>query len=216
MMSLEQIRASVKSQMDAWQAMAQAFEKQMNLGKREAFDRLEQQKQIFREGLDRLRSEAERSRGMIESQRQALTTAFDELRVQLSLGRAETRDLFTAQQKALQEAISKVDRELNRNLESLTDTVGEGYVRWVDTVKAEYEAASAHFAETQARQRENWQAARQTFEKQLEIYHNQLAEAQKQAVEQAQRIQGTLAAGMDHLRDSFTRLFQVSGKDGEK
>lgn len=216
MMSLEQIRASVKSQMDAWQAMAQAFEMQMNLGRREAIDRLEQQKQAFREGLDRLKAEAERSRGMVESQRQALTTAFDELKVQLSLGRAETRDLITAQQKALQDSISRLDRELNRNLDTLTDTVGEGYVRWVDTVKAEYEAASAHFAETHARQKENWQAARQTFEKQLEHYHRQLSEAQKQAVEQAQHIQNTLATGMDNLRESFTRLFQISGKDGEK
>lgn len=216
MMSLDQIRASVKSQMDAWQAMARAFEVQMNLGRREAIDRLEQQKQIFREGLDRLKSEAERSRGMVETQRQALTTAFDELKVQLSLGRAESRDLFTAQQKALQDSISKLDKELNRNLETLTDTVGEGYVRWVDTVKAEYEAASAHFAETQARQKENWQAARETFEKQLENYHRQLSEAQKQAVEQAHHIQSTLATGMDNLRESFTRLFQISGKDGDK
>lgn len=216
MMSLEQIRASVKSQMDAWQAMVQAFEVQMNLGRREAIDRLEQQKQMFREGLDRLKSEAERSRGMLEDRRQALATAFDELKVQLSLGRAETHDLFAAQQKALHEAISKLDKELNRNLESLTDTVGETYVRWVDTVKAEYEAASAHFAETQARQKANWEAARQSFERQLEHYHKQLAEAQKQAVEQARHLQSTLATGMDHLRDSFTRLFQISGKDGEK
>ncbi|MCG3200371.1 MAG: hypothetical protein NFCOHLIN_00223 [Gammaproteobacteria bacterium] len=216
MMSLEQIRASVKSQMDAWQAMAQAFEVQMNLGRREAIDRLEQQKQMFREGLDRLKAEAGRSRGMVEGQRQALTTAFDELKVQLSLGRAETRDLLTAQQKTVQDSISRLDRELNRNLDTLTDTVGEGYVRWVDTVKAEYEAASAHFAETQARQKENWQAARQSFEKQLEHYHRQLSEAQKQAVEQAHQIQSTLATGMDNLRESFTRLFQISGKDGEK
>jgi ABC-type transporter Mla subunit MlaD len=216
MMNLEQIRASLQSQMDAWQAMVKAFEVQMNLGKREAIDRLEQQKQFFGEGLDRLKTEVERSRGLVDTQRQSLTKAFEELRLQLSLGRAETRDLFAEQQKSLHESIAKLDKEINRNVDSLTDTVGQGYVRWVDTVKAEYEAASAHFAETQARQKENWEAARQSFEKQLENYHKQLSEAQKHAMEQAQHFQSTLATGMDHLRESFTRLFQISGKGGEK
>jgi hypothetical protein len=215
-MNLEQIRASLQSQMDAWQAMVKAFEVQMNLGKREAIDRLEQQKQFFGEGLDRLKTEVERSRGLVDTQRQALTKAFDELRLQLSLGRAETRDLFAEQQKSLHESIAKLDKEINRNVDSLTDTVGQGYVRWVDTVKAEYEAASAHFAETRARQHASWEAGREAFEKQLELYRNQLAEAQKHAMTQAEHFQTALNSGMNNLRESFTRLFQISGKDGEK
>ena len=215
MMSLEQIRASLQSQFSAWHAMVQAFEVQMNLGRREAIDHLEHQKKLFRDGLEHLKTEVERSQGLLGAQREALNSAFDEMRVQLSLGRAETRDLFHAQQKSLLESISKLDAELGRNLGSLTDTMGTEYVRWVDAVKAEFEAASAHFSQVRERQQENWEASRTVFEKQLEVYRHQLEEARKHAMEQAKHYQKSLADGMQQLHDSFMKLFDTSGKDNK-
>jgi len=214
MMSLEQLRASFQAQLAAWQATVQAFEVQMNLGKREAIDRLEQQKQLFAQGLDHLKLEVQRSRSIVESQREAFASAFDNLKLQFLLGRADTRDLFHEQEKAVHDAISKLDGEFNRHRDAFTDALGTEYVRWVDTVKAEFDAASAHFAEMRARQHANWEASRKAFEQNLESCRKQLEAAQQQAMAQAQQFPATLAAGMDHLRKSFSALF--GGADNPK
>jgi len=65
-----------------------------------------------------------------------------------------------------------------------------------------------------ARQHANWEASRKAFEQNLESCRKQLEAAQQQAMAQAQQFPATLAAGMDHLRKSFSALF--GGADNPK
>lgn len=214
MMTIEQLRATFQAQLDAWQAAAQAFEVQINLGKREALDRLEQQKRTFTTALEHMKQEAQRSRGLLEAQRQSLAGAFDHLKVQLGLGRTETKELFDAQEKSVRDAIARLDAELNRHVTALTDEIGDQYVRWSNALKAEFEAASGHFESTRAHQQAVWDANRKAFEENLATYKQQLAQAQSQALAQAQQLQGHLASGMEQLKQSFGKLFSSSREGG--
>jgi hypothetical protein len=214
MMTLEQLRAPLQAHLAAWQTTVQAFEAQLKLGRKEAIDRLEQQKQTFTMGLDHLESELQRSRGIVQSQRQTFIAAINNLKLQISLGRAESRDLFVAQQKLVHDAIARLDDEFNRHREAISDKLGAEYVRWVNSVKAEFDAASVHFSEMGARQSANWQGTRDAFEHNLEEIRKQLVAAQEQAIAQAGHIPEALSAGMQQLRDSFGDLF--GGKDKPK
>lgn len=213
-MTLEQLRAPLQAQLAAWQATIQAFESQLKLGRMEAIDRLEQQKQTFAMGLDHLKSELQRSQGIVESQRQAFFAALENLKLQISLGRAESRDRFMAQQKLVHEGIARLDEEFNRHREAISDRLGAEYVRWTDSVKAEFDAASAHFSELGARQSANWESTREAFEHNLVEIRKQLVAAQEQAIAQATHIPEALSAGMEQLRASFGELF--GGKDRPK
>lgn len=212
MMTVEQMRESFNKQLEAWHAAVQAFEVQAQLGKQEALDRLESQKAHLAEALERMKAESQRSLALAERQRQALVGAFDHLRLQLALGRAESRELLEQQERAVREAVAWLDGELNRSLASVSEATLEQYVRWSNLVKAEFEAASAQFSQVRDRQQALWQAGLKAFEVNLETFRNQLADAQRQANLQAHQAQQGLAAGMEQLRQAFHDLFNPGQK----
>lgn len=214
MKTIEQLREDFKAQLDAWHAHVTALELQLNLGRREALDHLEQRKKQFSAALDQIKHDAERALGSMESDRRSFADAFDHLRLQLALGRAETRDRYVEQAQAIRDAMARLDAEFDRRVDSLQDALGEKYVHWSHAVKAELDAVAAQFEETRVRQEAAWETRRKELEESLAGYKKQIEEAQQQAVEHAQRMQGQLAEGMDQLRESFSKLFSPPKQGG--
>lgn len=212
MMSVEQLRAGFQKQLEGWQAAVQAFEVQAHLGQKEAMDRLEGQKQQFAEALERLKAELQHSRNLAEQQRQLLAAALDHLRLQLALGRAESREVFEQQERAVREAVGRLDTELDRAVDAVSQAALEQYVRWTALMRAEFDAASAQFSQVRDHQQALWAASLQAFEVNLEAFKNQLVDAQQQATLQTQQMQKNLSDGMEQLREAFARLFHTGGK----
>lgn len=216
MLNVEQIRGSFRQQLEAWQSAAQAFEVQAHLGKQEAIDRLEAQKQQIAAALDKMKSEVQHSRALAGQQREALSGAFENLRLQLKLGRAETRDAIERQEQAVREAVERLDAQLDHSLDAVGEAALEQYVRWTNLLKAEFEAASVRMTQAREHQQALMEAGLKAFETQLESVRDQLVDAQRQAVAHAEQMQHTLSGNMEQLRDSFTRLFTPGGKDAER
>jgi hypothetical protein len=91
------------------------FRVQAALGKAEAKDLYEKLKKDFRQKLHELKHNAEHISEDLKGDALKLKAVFEALEVQLALGKAETKEMFEEQRKAIQKVLSKLENLIRSN-----------------------------------------------------------------------------------------------------
>ena len=99
MSKIREIREAIDTKMDKWEASATAIEGQLRLTKEQAMEELEVRKKRLNETLEGFKSEIVKAKGLADEKKTEIQTKFDELQVQLALGKAAARDSFEAQRE---------------------------------------------------------------------------------------------------------------------
>ena len=115
MSKIREIREAIDTKMDKWEASATAIEAQLQLSKEQAIEELEVRKKRLNETLEGFKSEIVKAKGLADEKKTEIQTRFDELQVQLALGKAEARDSFEAQKKKIQRSIATLESTIDRN-----------------------------------------------------------------------------------------------------
>lgn len=88
---------------------------QMNLGKAEASDKYEEWKKEFASYVNDAKSKARQGTDKMKDVQEDLEALFDQLRVQLALGKAEGYDAFQAQKKKILEKIHEIENKIKND-----------------------------------------------------------------------------------------------------
>jgi archaellum component FlaC len=143
------MRASMQAKLDRWEAQAEALEAQLGATKEKSLDRLEKNKQALASQIDDLSAKLDRAQSLGAEKRQKIRSDIDHLRVQLALGKADTRDAFTAQKHKINLAINKLDASLDREFDAFANELVEdakNLVKVTDQLSAEMDATLMQFA----------------------------------------------------------------------
>jgi len=92
---------------------------QLALGKAEAKDKFDEVKHEFNERLTHMRTILEAQK--LQPRYEALKVRFQELQVQLALGKAETKEKFEEQKEKILHALKLAEAELKKNISALGD-----------------------------------------------------------------------------------------------
>jgi hypothetical protein len=126
MSKIREIREAIDTKMDKWEASATAIEAQLQLSKEQAIEELEVRKKRLNETLEGFKSEIMKAKGLADEKKTEIQTRFDELQVQLALGKAEARDAFEAQKKKFNvncHSGTTIDRELDAADQSIDESL---------------------------------------------------------------------------------------------
>ncbi len=99
MSKIKEIREAIDTKLDKWEASATAIEAQLQLSQEQAIEELEISKKRLNETMEGFKSEIVKAKGLADEKKTAIQSKFDELQVQLALGKAEVRDSFEAQRE---------------------------------------------------------------------------------------------------------------------
>ena len=97
-----------KNMMNEWRTRVDELKVQLNLGKMDAADAFEKQKDHLKDFINQAKQNLDKGTDMAEEQVKALRTKLEELRVQLSLGKADTMEAFEEQRKKIEPALHEV------------------------------------------------------------------------------------------------------------
>ena len=149
MSKLKKIREAIDNRLDRWDARLDALEAQIEHGEDEVMERVHQGQQKLAAAADRIKETAEDAADLTAEEAAELRGDLDELRVQLALGKADSRDAFEAQRKKFRHALHAAEEKIDSLEDKLEDRIAdeiEGFVRLADRLKAEFEAAELQFA----------------------------------------------------------------------
>lgn len=213
MSKIHQIRQGLQHQLEQWEAMAESLELQLTLGRAEALQRFDEQRQRLHTQAQELKGRLAQIDELGEEARTRAQTALEHLEVQLALARAETREAYLEQRDKLRKAIHALEERLDEAAASGGEGLGQRmeaelktFARHADRLLAELEALEFQFQVHAEIARQRLADAKNALVLKIQTFRKQLGERQGQAKERMQQSQDELAQAARHLKDAFSSL----------
>ena len=125
MSKIREIKEAIGTKLDKWEAGATAVEAQLQQTKEQALEGLEARKKQLNETLKEFKSEVAKAKGLADEKKTEIQAQFEDLQVQLALGKAEARDAFEAQKEKIQRSIATLETTIDRELDAAGQSIDE-------------------------------------------------------------------------------------------
>jgi len=218
MSKLREIRESIDKKLDHWEASAAAFEAQLQQTKEQALAKFEVRKKTLNEALEKFKSEVAKTKAIAEEKKKEIQAQFDDLQVQLALGKAETRDGFEAQRKKIQHSIATLEATLDRHLDLWTlpakpptdksiEKAADDFIAAAIKYEAEADTLEAQFAMKKAEAKAQFEKKKSNLLAQINEFKTQLQGKRDMAKDKAATFEKELSDGIFQIKQAFKTLF---------
>lgn len=119
------LKDKAAKKLEAWKSQVQHLNVQLHLGALEAKDEFENQKKHISGWLNSAEESLSKAKGVSEEKAKELKTAFEELRVQAALGKAETEDKLKEEQKNLSSKLHDLEVNVKNMYAASSDKAAE-------------------------------------------------------------------------------------------
>ncbi len=186
-----------------------ALEAQLDMNRAAVLDRIEGQKRRTSDALDRARDVLDRSFELADDVKRKILADLDYLKLQLALGKMETRQAYEGQRKKISDAIARLEASLDTRAAEADRALDEAVDEWVDEVialEAEIDAAEVQWVLEQAERRQEWKSQKQAFKDGLQAFRRELDVNRSAGQEKLEVFASQAGAGIEQIRDAFKSL----------
>jgi ElaB/YqjD/DUF883 family membrane-anchored ribosome-binding protein len=127
---IDKLRENTNAFLDKLEAKIDAIEKTMNHSKTEAQEYFEKAKASFLDDLNKAQQKLDDAKEFSAEQKHTLKGKFDHLKVQLALGKTETKEEFYEQRKKIRNAMHDLDNEIEADINAFDTFIGEQWNRF--------------------------------------------------------------------------------------
>lgn len=208
---IKSIRERLDHQLEHWDARLDALEAQLGETRDETLERVRAGQQRLAEISERVEERLEDAADLSEEKALELRRELQELRVQLALGKAESKEVFEAQQARLTRALSSAEAGLSVLEQRAEDRVAdevESFVRAADRLRADLDAAQLQFALAKADARDALAERRHEFSKRLQAMRARLRETGQKTGRKLGELEDELAEDVATYRESLSDFFR--------
>ncbi|HYB04048.1 MAG TPA: hypothetical protein VED17_06280 [Nitrososphaerales archaeon] len=218
MSKIREIRESIDKKLDHWEASAKAFEAQLQQTKEQSLAKLEVRKKTLNEALENLKSEVTTMKGISEKKKKEINAQFDDLQVQLALGKAEARDAYEAQRKKIRHSIATLEAALDRHLDIRTlpakpltckslEKATDKFVAAAIEYEAEADALEARFMTIKAEAKTQFDKKKSDLQAQIREFKTKVQGKRGMAKEKAATFEKEMSAGISQIKHASKTLF---------
>jgi ElaB/YqjD/DUF883 family membrane-anchored ribosome-binding protein len=202
MSKMQEIRERAHNRAERWEHRLEALEAQLESTGEQAMKRVA-------DTAGALVDAAEALEKKLEPAADELRHSLEEMRVQMALGKAESRDAFDAESnkvhKQLHAAEHLVD-QLGDELEARAGKEAERFVRMGDRLRSELEAAELQYSLGHAQAQDAVAEGRSELRDLVAAARGELKEAGEEAGERWQAFEDRMGAALSDLRAAFRAL----------
>ena len=213
MSKIKEIREAIDTKLDRWEASATAFETQLQQTEEQALAKLEVRKKRLNEALEKFKSEVAKAKGITEEKKKKLQVQFDDLQVQLALGKAEAREAFEARRKKIEHSIATLEATLDRHLDAAGKALDDSLHKAVDkyiAAEIEYEAVAealeARLFMKKVEAKAQFENKKKDLLAQISKFKTQLQGKRSMAKDKAAAFEKELSAGISQIKQAFKKL----------
>lgn len=206
MATIHEIRETIDSKLDKWEANATALEAQLSVSKEKAVERLEAQKRKFAEALSKFKAEIEKSQQIAEKTKSTIKTQLDHLQVQLALGKAEAKDAYESQKTKIKNAITSFVASADQEIGDVSEAVTKELIAAEDALDAELEALAAQFEMEKASQQAKFNEKKEELAAKIQRLKNDLKEKKLLTGEKLTAFESDVSSGLAQIKKAFSDL----------
>ncbi len=214
MSRIKAIRESVDSRLDKLDAHVEALEAALHHAENQIRGRIERGKQEVHQALDTLTADLDKSKQVSEEYKHKVRATIDDLKVQIALGKAEARDELSETRKRLHEGAQKMEAEVDAALAEAKGVTAElleksvrAYVRAMDTLGAELEAAETRYTSVRDKADAAFEKRRQETLQKISAFKKRLADRKQHTGEKLLRFEKEIRSGFEQVMKAFKDLF---------
>jgi predicted nucleic acid-binding Zn-ribbon protein len=211
---IERLRSSVDGTLKTLEARAEALRAHFRLTKEKRAERINQRIQALRETLDRLRAEARRRQGLASETKQKFVTAVDELKVQISLGKAEGADRLDAERKRIrigfrnfEGSVARLCAQSRPKVDAAAEALMHQYAHARDALNVELEAAATRLKEEARHCGAAFQKRREQLTGQAGGLQQRLADQRKRLAQKLKQFESEAKPGVEQIGKALKQLF---------
>ena len=171
--------------------------------------RFQTQKQKAAEASEKLKQALERPQQLPSEAKAKITGDLDHLKVQLALGEAETRDALVAQKENIEQAVQRVENQVDQVDQQLDREIEEAIeesVRADLELQQELELATVRCEIEQAESRAQLEAKKQEMLGKVKQFREGLEEKRAAAMQNGSSFTSDMTASFDQVRTAFRNL----------
>lgn len=214
MSTIQNIRETMNSKLDRWEAEATAFQAQLELNKEQVKSRVEEQKQRLEEISQQMKDKIDSAGDYTEETKSKIKASFENMQVQLALGVADTRDGYEDWKKKVQSSIARFEKDVEialdekgTQLEAGLDSLKDAYVKQTSAWEAEIDAMQAQFQEAKSSAKADFEKYKQNAQTKINEYKQELNEKRKISADKFGDFEAELSSGAKQIKDAVKNLF---------
>ena len=182
------------------------LEVQLALGKAEAEDWLEKEKKNFGTFLEKAKDAVEKAENIGKEKKEELLTKYEELQVQLALGKAETREAFEAQKLKIEDAMKDFQKVVHTVDDELSDI--PGLLANIGTqLNSKFEAFEVQFELAKAESQDILEEKKKELSNQLNELKKKLENRNYLTDDQLEGFSKDITSGLSQIKNAFSKLF---------
>jgi len=208
MSRVKEIREAIDTKLDKYEAEASAIESQLNLSKDKAIEKLETQKKQFADVLTGFKAKINESKAIAQEEKTKIQNQLENLRVQLALGKAESKAAYESQKKAIEDAIKSFETSIDRELDEAVDAVTSKLIGEANALGAQLDAMKVQFERAKAEGQAQFEEQKKGLAAKVQAFRQDLREKKQRAVDKGTALESELSAGLSQVKTAFSNLFK--------
>jgi len=200
------LKERAQDTLNEWKSAAESLHLQLHLGKAEAEKEFDNQRKKLDKWALETSQRVEDAKDISEEHTRKLKASLEELRLQATLGRAETEDLLREQQKNLKQAIDRLQSDLEEVFKT-TREQGDGLMEETMLRLQDYQTRfeifrlQLHLARAEGEQ--EWEKRRKEAESRLQEMKADLEKRAEEAADRWDTFSSEMQAAWKHVRKAF-------------
>jgi F0F1-type ATP synthase membrane subunit b/b' len=198
------MKSTIKEKINESIAFLENLNLQFQLGKNEMEDEFEKQKHSLKSWVNSA-EEAMKESG--KEQIDGIKASFEGLKVQLALGKAETKDELKEQQKNISKELHDLDVKLSSTYENSSDTVDEFYAtakHKMSHYKTQFELFKLQLHLGKKESEENWKDKKSKFSKTLHELKVKVDSQKEEGSKELKHFTAEISNAWDHFKKAFS------------
>jgi hypothetical protein len=190
----------IKDWMNQWQQRFEEMRMQFSLGKMDATETFEKQKNQLREAIVALKSNLDLAGDSADEQLTKMKARLEELQVQLNLGKADGMDLFNEQKKKIELALHELKTESKSTYNKAYEQALEVFDHNATAFKTGLEILKLQYALGKMDAKDEADNIRKELNEKMNEMQNFFTESQKLLLTQMDEWNKQWQAGMDKMK----------------
>ncbi len=209
MSTTKNIREAIDHTLDRWESAASAMEESIRGTTAAMTAQIQTQKQMAAAATDKLKEAVEKAQHVPAETRQQIATNLDHLKVQLALGKADAADAATTQQKEIEDAVKRVEAQVDQMGQNVNDEIKKALTAWAGTeqqLRHQLELAALRFKHEAESQHTHFQAKQQEMLGHVKEFRDNLQKQQESAMQKSSEFANDMHAAFKQMQDAFRKL----------
>ncbi len=208
MSKIKEVREAIDTKLDKWDVEASAIEAQLNLSKDKAIEKLETQKKQFADALTGFQAKINKSKAIAQEEKTKIQYQLEHLKVQLALGKAETKAAYESQKRAIEDATKSFETSIDRKLDEASDAVTTKLVGEANALAAQLDAMKVQFESKKEEGKAKFEEHKKELAAKILAFRKDLGEKKQKVLDKGTAFEGELSTGISQVKTAFSKLFK--------